>query len=439
VAGASVTITGSTAVATTDPQGYYHLAQVEPGTQTLAAVYPGFASLQISVVVKAGETVQVGETYQWALLIFLNADNDLETFGIADVNEMEKVGSTNDVAIVVMMDRSPGYDHSNGDWKDTRRFLVSQDHDTTRMTSAELDSGAESLGEMDMGDPAVMKNFLAWAIEHYPADHYLVDFWDHGAGWRQQNLGGTRGVSYDDTQNTHFETVELPSILAVEPKIDLVAFDSSLMQMMEVAYEIRSQADIVVGSEESPPGEGYPYDAWIEPLVANPDMTPRELAAVMVETTIETLGDRFDVTQSAVDTSKLAEVAAALDRQAQALISKEGAYSEALQRARANAQHYGGGSSDYADYKDLLDYVELVATETGDSLLTSRAEEAQQALRSALIAEAHAGSSVADSHGLSIYVPTSANYRSTKTRYQKLGFSQDTLWDEWIGEYTGQG
>jgi len=436
VVGASVTITGSTQVATTNSEGYYRLSHVTPGAQTLTVTKQGFETLQVPVVVRSGKTVQVGGTYQWALLIFLNADNDLEPFGVEDVNEMEKIGSTNEVAIVVMMDRSPSYDHTNDDWTETRRFLVYKDNDPTRMTSAEPGPGVEQLGEVDMGDPAVMKGFLTWAIEHYPADHYLVDFWNHGSGWRQRDLGPTRGVSFDDTQHTNFETVELPFILPAEPKMDIVAFDSSLMQMMEVAYEIRSRTDIIVGSEESPPGEGYPYEAWIGPLVANPTLTPRELATLIVEKTIETLGPRWAVTQSALEAGQLGDLATALDRLAQALISKHSTYAEALRRARNNAQHYGSGSSAFADYKDLLDYVELVAQETGDPLLQSRAEEVQQALQSALIAEGHAGSSVADSHGLSIYVPTPYNYRSTRTRYRGLTFSKDTHWDEWIDKYS---
>jgi hypothetical protein len=37
-----------------------------------------------------------------------------------------------------------------------------------------------------------------------------------------------------------------------------LAWDSSLMQMAEVAYEVRNEARWIVGSEESPPEEGYP-------------------------------------------------------------------------------------------------------------------------------------------------------------------------------------
>jgi hypothetical protein len=242
-------------------------------------------------------------------------------------------------------------------------------------------------------------------------------------------------VSFDDTDGTSIATVELPFALDVNPLIDVTAFDSSLMQMMEVAYEIRNRTDLVVGSEESPPGEGYPYEAWIGPLVDNPDLTPRDLARLIVNQTIETMGDRFALTQSAVDTSQLGGLAQALDGFARALIPREAQYRSALTRARNNAQHYGSDSS-YTTYKDLLDYADQVAQETGDSVLAAERDKVEAALNQALVAERHTGSSLADSHGLSIYVPPANDWSNTQRRYRNLAFARDTQWDEWIDAYT---
>ncbi len=41
---------------------------------------------------------------EWTILVFLNADNDLERFGFDDMREMEKVGSTDQVNVVVQWD-----------------------------------------------------------------------------------------------------------------------------------------------------------------------------------------------------------------------------------------------------------------------------------------------------------------------------------------------
>ena len=122
-----------------------------------------------------------GQKAKWTFMVYLDADNDLEKFGIADFNEMETVGSTSDVQIVVQMDRIPGYDATNGDWTDTRRFRVIKDNDTKTISSPVL----QNLGEVNMGDPQSLVDFVNWAKTNYPADHYCLVLWDHGGGWRK--------------------------------------------------------------------------------------------------------------------------------------------------------------------------------------------------------------------------------------------------------------
>ena len=41
-----------------------------------------------------------------------------------------------------------------------------------------------SLGEVDMASPTVLTTFLRHGIQTYPADHYGLILWGHGAGWR---------------------------------------------------------------------------------------------------------------------------------------------------------------------------------------------------------------------------------------------------------------
>jgi hypothetical protein len=115
----------------------------------------------------------------WTFMVYLSADNNLEPAGIHDFNEMETVGSTDDINIIVQFDRSPGYDSSNGNWTGARRYLVTKDNDMNIISSKML----ADLGDTNMGDPQTFVNFTTWAADHYPAKHYFVDFWDHGGGW----------------------------------------------------------------------------------------------------------------------------------------------------------------------------------------------------------------------------------------------------------------
>jgi len=55
-------------------------------------------------------------TAEWTILVYMDADNNLEDAGIADFLEMARVGSTSLVNIVVQFDRAVGYNNSYGDW-----------------------------------------------------------------------------------------------------------------------------------------------------------------------------------------------------------------------------------------------------------------------------------------------------------------------------------
>jgi hypothetical protein len=443
VSGALVTVSGTSLTDTTDSAGYFQLENVPIGQRTIIVSKTGFAAAEMTVTVTKDATTRVnepgggimltrGERAKWTFMVYMNADNDLEEFAIQDLNEMERVGSSKDVNLVVLVDRSGGYDSSNGNWTDARKYYVTQDSDSQVIHSSIL----AELGEIDMGDPEQLKAFIRWAMTEYPADNYVLDMWNHGAGFRSRAAERnpiTRGFSFDDTQNTHIKTTALPDAIQGPDLIDILAWDSSLMQMMEVADQIGDAATFMVGSEESPPGEGYPYQSFLPDLVANPALTPEAFASLIVNNTIRELGGTFDVTQSALRLSHLPALRQALSAFAQALIEAMPQFAPNIAAARGDAQRYGHGAYTFRDYKDLQDFAEKIKAAVPSSAVQSAADAAIKALADALVAEAHAGFSVRNSHGLSLYVPQPSDYLSS---YDSLHFALNTTWDEFIQAQT---
>lgn len=379
--------------------------------------------------------------YKWTVIVYMNADNDLEPYGVDDVNEMEMLPASDDVAIVVLMDRIRGFDTSNGNWTDARRFKIVPDDDDRTMTSALSASQggqAEVLGELDMGNAATLTSFLDYAMRTYPAERYLVDIWNHGAGWRKRSRGGdgpiSRGVSYDDSANagagSNIETEELAGALNAPACIDVLAMDASLMQMAEVSYQIRNNALYIVGSEESPPGEGYPYDDILQILYDNPDTTPETLARNIVNVTADTVGSRESITQSALRSSQLAALRGAIDEYAGALLGLLPGIESELLAARTAAQRYGGGSSLYEGYRDLVDFLDEVESRVSDTTLATAAQGVRDALQAALVAERHTGSTLSSSNGMSIFCPNSSDWFDLRGKYRRLAYGLDTRWDE---------
>jgi hypothetical protein len=216
--------------------------------------------------------------------------------------------------------------------------------------------------------------------------------------------------------------------------IDLISMDASLMQMTEVAYELRNSAPLLVASEESPPGEGYPYHKWLARLAANTGMSPRELGTVIAQEYVNWYGSpshSYPVTQSLIDLSRVHNVAEATDDLAKALLPRLTSDANAIRNARQNAQSYA-----FSFYKDLVDYASLVNQTIPDPAISTAYNKLLNAMSSAVLFEAHAGSDMARSHGLSIYVPAPGEYPEYMPRYRNLSFIRD--YPNWADFIEGQ-
>src|SRR3990172_8705728 len=76
---------------------------------------------------------------QWTYMVYMGADNNLSDAGLGDLNMMEKVGSSADVAIVVQAEFSTKYTQGMTS-SSTGRILVANDNDPN---NPNLSSGAD--------------------------------------------------------------------------------------------------------------------------------------------------------------------------------------------------------------------------------------------------------------------------------------------------------
>ena len=368
---------------------------------------------------------------QWTVMVFMNAANDLDDYSELNINQMEQIQTNPNVRVVVQWKRAARFAPS-GSWTGTRRYLIQYDTDAQRVNSRLLDD----LGQgVDMGSADTLREFVRWARTTYPADRYALVIWNHGSGWRSRAAFRGRAVSFDDELGTSIKIWELPTAIrpsAADPVLDVLLFDASLMQMLEVAYECRNIARYIVGSEESPPGEGYPYHEILKPLMDNSDIAPAQWAAAIPRLFVNWYHRNYpyyrNITQSAVDAARLEAVVEALDALAASLLSRRTLYVNALARARQDAQSY----STYPEYRDLWHAAELIRQYTGDTELSLRVNALHNAMRQAIIAndrDTRTGSRVFHSYGLSIYYPDSGSYLG---RYSNTALSRASRWGEWL-------
>ncbi|OGR50837.1 MAG: hypothetical protein A2049_02145 [Elusimicrobia bacterium GWA2_62_23] len=358
---------------------------------------------------------------KWTVMVYVNAKNNLETYGLKDVNEMEMVGSTPDLNIVAELGRINGYAANDGDWKGSRRYLVRKDADVNKINSPVV----MEIPKSDMGKWENLVEFVKWAQANYPAQRYALVVWNHGSGWNKAAEAAGKGISYDDETGSHITTQQLKQALAATGKIEILSMDACLMQMMEVAYEARTGADYIVASEETEPGDGYTYNTWLAPLAAKPAMTQAELSKVMVDSyTDHYQSINQGATQSSIRTENLYK----LGQLTNAWVSAVMASGEVanVKNARTKAQAFY-----YSSNKDLGHFVKLVNDGTQNAGVKAAGAELLAFLNGSVIYHNRAtGSKYANATGLAIYAPS---YYTAA--YDDLQWAKDSNWDDftkWI-------
>ncbi len=362
----------------------------------------------------------------WLVMVFINGVNDLGILGYAnkDINEMEQVGSSDRMAVVVEYGVL-GIDDPSGRNlqfpRGAKTLFVTRDSDTSRISSPVIYSSNDS----DMGSAANLVRFVKRAVRKYPAKKTAIVLWNHG--------DGRLGISFDDVSKNYMEVDQLGAALAqikqvLGRKIDVFATDACLMQMASVVYELKDSASVIVGSEESIPDDGYPYNTLLGRLSANPGMNAEALGGAMVDAYGASY--RADATLSAVRTSAMPGFVSALDNWVSAVKADKKALS-----AAANAGLVSS-TSRFAqeESKDLEDYVDRVdAALAASQPVKSAGEDLKDYISTKLVilnaVKQPVQKSYTRANGLAIYVP---DQRYNSANYERLAFSNDSQWGSFL-------
>jgi hypothetical protein len=382
-----------------------------------------FAVLTLSVLLVSQFLAPVhASAAEWTFLIFLNGNNNLDSYGTDDLNEMEQVGSTDKINVVVQW--------ASLEAKKVRRLLIKKDNDPVNVTSPVV----EDLGSVDMGDWHSLTDFVNWGVKNYPAQKYFVDVWDHGSGWHERFANGLKptDISWDEITGNFMTTKQLGLAMTeasriIGHKVDIYGSDACLMTMLEVAGEMSESVNVFVGSEEVEPAEGWPYDALLRKWNALGNATPRAVAKVLTEEYVKSYqggsqGTR-EITFSALDLSKYNAVATAVTALGQNL-KTFGDDERQKATAAAEATEY----FTYRDYGDLLDFLSNLKA-SSISRLDNRVVKAVEDSVEQLVFVNLGSSGYAKAKGVAIWLPTSTwTHDPYAELYKDLEFQKQTDW-----------
>ncbi len=375
------------------------------------------------------------ERAEWTVMLYLDADNDLEAPMMDDLKEMLSVGGTAQVQVVALVDRHPRSGpagiYSNAgvanldDWKTAKLLHVEKDKLT------EL----EDWGEANMGDPATLTKFIRASTKSFPAKRYALVLADHGSGWA--------GICSDESSKDDLLTLaELcGSLKESGTAFDLLGFDACLMATLEVAASVAPYAKVMAASEEEEPAYGWNFSGMLAALTAKPAMEAPELATVIADTIRDFYANATDeeikhegygFTFSAIALAKIdavSKTAAASAATLEKRVQEGRAAWLPLAKSRATTEEYGRDPSAGSSY--FLDLVHLGMLVKDDGLVA--------AVRASVIHAVH-GRLKPNSNGLAIFFPPTKEVLDDEElgKYADTDFARGHAWSRFLSTYADE-
>lgn len=162
----------------------------------------------------------------------------------------------------------------------SKRLGIASDH--TQRYKAEAGNLVlvdDSLGQLDCTSPDTLADFISWGAENYPANRYILIFWDHGAG-------PVYGFGYDEHQSED-------SVLTIDEiqtairqsgiYFDIIGMDSCIMSSLELCCAMYNYCDYMILSEDFESGYGWSYTGWLNALSENTSISSEKLGKIIVD------------------------------------------------------------------------------------------------------------------------------------------------------------
>jgi len=249
---------------------------------------------------------------EWALLVFMRPDKDLERAAVSDVEEMKRVANTERIHVAIQIDRVD----------DVERLMIENGEETLLLSPSRRPRTPEES----------IAGFLTWGRREFPAKHRMVVLWGHTRGvgidltgpreevpglpfpsvpGAQSDFNGIPILPIDASVSqasssaapsdglTILQIAKVikkvngqPSSQATQtqgpradtPRIDILGLDSCYMSSVEFAHQLRDSVDFIVASQSFIRRQGWNYRAILEGIQNfSGKPTPEELGKIIVQ------------------------------------------------------------------------------------------------------------------------------------------------------------
>ena len=293
--------------------------------------------------------VDVASAKSATVMVYM-CGSDLESgYGAAsaDIEEMLEADLGDNVNVVLETGGASEWSFSSEADPSTRQRWVLEDGEASLVQDA---------GEDTMLDEDEVTDFCSWAAKEYPADRYILIFWDHGGG----TIGGFGyDENYPDASALTLSQLR-NAIKASGVAFDMVGFDACLMATVECAWAMEPVADYLVASEQTEPGDGWSWTGFLNQLGSDPSTATTDLGKTIIDDFSAHYAEtgEEDTTLSLIDLREISRVyerlSTFLDEAADS-IEADNALFTTMSGARSRAKSYAEDSVDQVDLVDMVD------------------------------------------------------------------------------------
>jgi Clostripain family len=282
------------------------------------------------------ENNTMADKKEWTIMVYMAGDNNLSEDMVTGLKGMMSIAGKGNFNLIACYDS--GYPPIA-----IKLYDFSGDNPTTLGSNSERSSLKSEIRLKDFviknissttikpevkPDFMELEKFINFVIGKYKSPKYALILSGHSDGV----IGRT--LLRDENPNFVLDLKKLKRILMTNlpkddnnkrKKFDLLGFDSCLMSMLEVGYEMRNVAEVLVASEGNIPTSGWAYEEVLKDLVKNSKLSKEDFAKSIVKRYISFNSDYVvggrSVNTSACDLSKITVLSKKINKFAKNMLS----------------------------------------------------------------------------------------------------------------------
>ncbi len=347
---------------------------------------------------------------KWTILFYGAHDNNL-------ASSIPGIGSNDDIDVIALEDGSP--------WGDSRAVYILSEGALIYLNLTDINPSWNV--ELNMAHPDTLSSFVQYCIENYPAEHYWVVLDNHG--------GAYNGVCTDETSGGILTIGDLKTAFSsiasyLGRKVDGIFFAACLMSNLEIAVQLSPYVGYIVGFETLSGGIQLDGDEVVTTFLANPSMSPREMAIELVDQAFIT--ETGSMCMSAVKLSTIQDLIDDVDNLATQLMNNFNIYGKEIRDARNACEDWYGYPYRLVDF---VDFIEEVYERVPNQMIRYYALDIMRNLvptdQNYAIINNRVGGASTFMRGLSVYFPLEL---STYSSHYELDndFCALTNWEEFL-------